>query len=122
MSALDRSAPKFCLNPRSMASRRESCMTPGTGFAGTLLENGLTPSVSGIACPGEEGVSVCPKDVAAPQNSIAASSKARCSPQVKGSLTEESLLTPKRDGRETHANPGDDLGTTGMGHGSVWMH
>jgi hypothetical protein len=39
MSALESSTPRFCFNPRSMASRKESDKTPGISFAGTLPEN-----------------------------------------------------------------------------------
>ena len=52
MSALESSSPRFCFNPRSMASSRESGKTPRMSFAGTLPENGLTPRVPGMAWPG----------------------------------------------------------------------
>ena len=54
----------------------ESGMTPGTSFAGTLPENGLTPSVPGMAWPGELElgiVPVCARDVDAPHNKTPAS-------------------------------------------------
>jgi hypothetical protein len=63
-----------------MASCNESGITPGTGFAGTLPANGLTPSVPEIGWPGELApgvVSVCASVVAAAQNKIPASKKAR---------------------------------------------
>src|ERR1700722_2677137 len=82
-SALESSSPRFCFSPRSMASCSESGITSGTSLAGTLLENGLTPSVPGMAWPGLLVVSVCARDAAAPQDKIAASRKLRANPQRK---------------------------------------
>jgi hypothetical protein len=63
-----------------MASRKESDKTPGTNFAGTLPANELTPLVPGMAWPGLLGldvVSVCARDIAAPQVNTAESRKTR---------------------------------------------
>jgi hypothetical protein len=98
---LDRSAPRFCLNPRSMASRSEIGITPGTGFAGTLPANGLTPRVPGMGSPGALGVGVvpvCAKELAAPHNKTPASRNARQDPSL--SLKGASLLRISRDGVE----------------------
>src|SRR6516165_9927301 len=61
MSALESSAPRFCFNPRLIASCSERGKTHGTRLAGLLPENGLTPRVPGIAWPRVEGVSPCAK-------------------------------------------------------------
>src|SRR5258706_6971104 len=101
MSALERSSPRFCLNPRSMASRSEIGITPGTGFAGTLPANGLTPPVPGMGSPGALGVGVvpvCAKELAAPHNKTPASRNARQDPSL--SLKGASLLRISRDGVE----------------------
>ena len=85
MSALDRSAPRFCFNPRSMASRSEIGITPVTSFAGTLPANGLTPPVPGMGWPGElvpGVVSDCARHVAVPHNKTPASRQARLGPYV----------------------------------------
>ena len=52
MSALERSAPRFCFRPRSMAVWSESGMTPGISFCETLPAKGLTPVVPGMGWPG----------------------------------------------------------------------
>ena len=69
-SACESSSPRFCLNPRLIASCNESGITPGTSFSGTLPANVLTAPVPGMAWPGllEPGTdSVCARDIAAPQ-------------------------------------------------------
>src|SRR5579862_4412188 len=78
MSASERSTPRFCFKPRSIASRSDSCTTPGTGFAGTLPANGLTPCVPGIGWPGVLGGEVvpdCANEGTAPKRKTAARRK-----------------------------------------------
>src|SRR3984957_17414647 len=41
MSVFESSSPRFCFKPRSMASCKDSGMTPGTSFVGTDPENEL---------------------------------------------------------------------------------
>ena len=53
MSVLDSSSPRFCFNPRSIASCRESGITPGTSFVGTDPENELPAGDPVEAVPGE---------------------------------------------------------------------
>ena len=109
MSALDSSAPKFCFNPRSMASRNDSGKTPGTSLAGTLPENGLTPSVPGMASPGVLGLGVvcaCARDVAAPYDKTPASRHARLGPKV--SLKGASLASNLAGVASGENNPSPD--------------
>ncbi len=82
ISAFERSAPRFCFNPRSMASRKESGRTPGTAFVGTLPANGLTPCVPGMAWPGVSNsvVSVCARVWVLRTTSLAAKRNARLGP------------------------------------------
>src|SRR5215471_1779974 len=47
MSALERSGPRFCFSPRSIASCNEIESTPGTGLAATLPANGFVAWVDG---------------------------------------------------------------------------
>src|SRR5215469_12708488 len=89
MSALERSAPRFCFNPRSMASRSEIRIMPGTSFAGTLLENGLTLKVPGMGCPGVDVVPVCADDIPAPQRRAPAIKTEQHDAQRKRSHTKE---------------------------------
>src|ERR1700688_1111995 len=53
MSVFDSNSPRFCFNPRSMASCKDSEMTPGTDFAGTDPVKALPPRVPGKAPPDE---------------------------------------------------------------------
>src|ERR1700739_203832 len=76
MSAFESNTPRFCFNPRSIASCKESGSTPGTSFEGALPANGLTPSVPGMASPGalEPGaVWFCARETDAPHNRVPAS-------------------------------------------------
>ncbi len=91
MSACRRSSPRFCFNPRLMASWNESGSTPGKSFVGTLPANGLTPPVPGMDWPGVLApvvVSFWVTDVAAPQIKTPVSRKTRRHSQlsIKGAL------------------------------------
>src|SRR5580704_13197530 len=69
-SASERSSPRLCFNPRSMASCSESGMTPGTTLVGTLPANGLGPLPPERLCAGVLEIdveTVCAKDIAVPQ-------------------------------------------------------
>jgi len=86
MSVFESSSPRFCFNPRSMASRNESDITAGTSLAGTLPANELTPCVPGMVCPGMEGGAVCPNDASAQQPKAPAIRKARNAIRPRRSL------------------------------------
>jgi hypothetical protein len=60
LSARERSRPRFCFKPRSMASCSESGITPGTTFVGTLPANGFGLLEADVE-------TVCATDRVAPQ-------------------------------------------------------
>src|ERR1700731_2399709 len=58
ISVFESSNPRFCFKPRSMASCRESGMTPGTSFVGTDPENEPPAGIPVEAAPCEPELGV----------------------------------------------------------------
>src|ERR1700722_3460547 len=96
-----------------MASCKESDMTPGTSFAGTLPANGLTPSVPGMAWPGVLELVVapdCAKDSVVPYRKTPASKSMQLSPKLSFTGASSTSHLVQRLCQGKYAIPADDSG------------